>query len=80
VFIDDILIYSKTKEEHEEHLRIVLQTLREKNLYVKFSKCEFYQDKVQYLRHVIFIEGILVDPEKFKAIIDWSVPKDVSDV
>jgi hypothetical protein len=80
VFIDDILIYSKTKEEHEEHLRIVLQTLREHQLYAKFSKCEFYQDKVQYLGHVISGEGISVDPEKVKAILDWPVPKDVSDV
>jgi hypothetical protein len=69
VFIDDILIYSKTKEEHEEHLRMVLKTLREHQLYAKFSKCEFYQDKVQYLGHVISGEGISVDPEKVKSIL-----------
>jgi hypothetical protein len=53
VFIDDILVYSKTKEEHEEHLRIVLQTLRKHKLYGKFDKCNFYQKKIQYLGHVI---------------------------
>ena len=75
VFIDDKLIYSKTKEEHEEHLRMVLQTLRENQLYAKFNKCEFYQDKVQYLGHVISGEGISLDPEKVKAILDWPMPK-----
>jgi len=80
VFIDDILIYSKTKEEHDEHLRTVLQTLRENQLYAKFSKCEFYQDKVQYSGHVISGEGISIDPKKVKAILYWPVPKDVSDV
>jgi hypothetical protein len=68
VFIDDILIYSKTKDEHKEHLRLVLKTLIEHQLYDKFSKCEFYQDKVQYLGHSISREGILVDPEKVKEI------------
>jgi hypothetical protein len=58
VFIDDILIYAKNKEEHKEHLRQVLKTLREHQLYAKFSKCEFYQDKVQYLGHVVSGEGI----------------------
>ena len=62
LFIDDILIYDKTKEEHEEHLELVLQTLREHQLYAKNSKCEFYQSKVHYLGHVISEEGIVVDP------------------
>ena len=57
VFIDDILIYSKTKEEHDEHLHIILQVLRENKLYAKFSKCEFFKDKIQYLGHVISKEG-----------------------
>ena len=66
VFIDDILIYSKPKEEHEEHLKIVLQVLREHQLYAKFSMCDFFKDKIQYLGQVITKEGISVDPEKIK--------------
>jgi hypothetical protein len=73
VFIDDILIYFKNREEHEEHLKLVLQVLRENNLYVKFSKCD------TYLGHVIF-EGVAVEPYKIKSIIDWPTPKDVSDI
>jgi hypothetical protein len=80
VFIDDILVYSKTEEEHEEHLRIVLQTLRKHKLYAKFDKCDFYQKKIQYLGHVISAEGIAVDPEKIRAIMEWSIPKDVADI
>ena len=81
IFMDNILIYSKTKEEHDEHLQIILQVLREHHLYAKFSKCEFYKDKIQYLGHVISkFEGISVDLNKIKAIIDWHVPKDVTDV
>ena len=68
VFIDDILIYSKTKEECDEHLQIILQVLREHNLYSKFSKCEFFKDKIQYLGHVISKEGISVDHDKIRAI------------
>jgi hypothetical protein len=64
VFIDDILVYSKTEEEHEEHLRTVLQTLRGHKLYANFDKCDFYQEKIQYLGHVISAEGIVVDPRK----------------
>eukprot|EP00253_Pinus_taeda_P008047 PITA_08047 len=80
IFIDDILIYSRTIEEHYEHLRRVLQTLREHQLYAKFSKCDFFKEEIQYLGHVITKEGIAVDPEKIKAIMDWPVPKDVTDV
>jgi hypothetical protein len=80
VFIDDILIYSKDEKEHEEHLRIVLQILREHKLYAKLSKCEFYKDQIQYLGHVISKEGIAVDPDKIKAIMNWPEPKDVSDI
>jgi hypothetical protein len=61
VFIDDILVYSKTKEEHDEHLRIALQTLRKHKLYAKFDKCDFYQKEILYLGHVISSEGIVVD-------------------
>jgi hypothetical protein len=80
VFIDDILVYSKTEEEHDEHLRIVLQTLRKHKLYTKFDKCDFYQNEIQYLGHLISAEGIVVDPKKIKAIMEWSVPKDVEDI
>ena len=68
VFIDDNLIYSKSKEEHEDHLKIVLQELREHQLYAKFSKCDFFKDEIQYLGHVVTKEGISVDPEKIRAI------------
>ena len=80
VFIDDILIYSKSKEEHEEHLRIVLQKLREHQLYAKFSKCNFFKDKIQYLGHVITKDWISIDLEKIKTIEKWLVPKDVTDM
>eukprot|EP00253_Pinus_taeda_P015939 PITA_15939 len=80
IFIDDILIYSRTIEEHHEHLRMVLQTLREHQLYAKFSKCDFFKEEIQYLGHVISKDGIVVGPEKIKAIMDWPVPKDVADV
>ena len=62
VFIDDILIYSESREEHVDHLRVVLETLRERQLYGKLSKCEFWLDDVQFLGHVISTQGILVDP------------------
>jgi hypothetical protein len=80
VFIDNILVYSKTEEEHEEHLRITLQMLRKHKLYAKFDKCEFYQKEIQYLGHVISAEGIFVDSEKIKSIMEWRVPKDVVDI
>ena len=64
VFIDDILVYSKNEDEHREYLRIVLQTLKENQLYAKFSKCEFYKDKIQYLGHIISKKGLVVDPKR----------------
>ena len=67
VFIDDILVYSRTMEEYELHLKIVLEKLREKGLYAKFSKCEFWHEKVAFLGHVVSEEGIVVDPSKIKA-------------
>ena len=80
IFIDDILIYSKNQEEHEQHLRIVLQTLREHQLYAKLEKCEFFKTEIQYLGHIISEEGIAVDPKKIRAISDWPVPKDMANI
>jgi hypothetical protein len=80
VFIDDILIYSKNKKEHEEHLRLVLQVLREHQLYAKFNKCEFFQKEIHYLGHVLSEEGVAVDPDKIRSIMEWPTPKDVSDI
>jgi hypothetical protein len=68
VFLDDILVYSKTEEEHEQHLRMVLQVLREHQLNVKLSKCSFHQRQIHYLGHIISKEGIAMDPEKVEAI------------
>ena len=70
VFIDDILVYSKNIEEHERHLRIVFQTLREEKLFVKLSKYEFWLDSVVFLGHVISKEEISVDPKKIEAVIN----------
>ena len=80
MFIDNILIYSKSEEEHKEHLKIVLQELQEHQLLEKFSKYDFFKDKIQYLGHVVTKEGISMDPEKIKEIKDWPVLKDVTDV
>jgi hypothetical protein len=79
-FIDDILIYSKNREENEEHLKLLLQVLREHQLYAKLSKCDFFQKQVHYLGHVISEEGVAVGPDKIKAIMDWPTQKDVSDI
>ncbi|GJW05090.1 putative reverse transcriptase domain-containing protein [Tanacetum coccineum] len=75
VFIDDILIYSKNKQEHEEHIKLILELLKKEELYAKFSKCEFWILKVQFLGHVIDSEGIHVDPAKIESIKDWASPK-----
>jgi hypothetical protein len=80
VFIDVILIYSKNREEHEEHLRLVLQVLREHQLYAKFNKCDFFQKQIHYLGHVLSGEGVAVDPDKIRSIVEWPTPKDVSDI
>jgi hypothetical protein len=80
VFIDDILIYSKNKEEHAEHLRIVLSRLREHQLYAKFSKYEFWLDEVLFLGHVLSAKGVAVDPGKLKDILDWKPPTTVHQV
>jgi hypothetical protein len=80
VFIDDILIYSRSIKEHERHLRMVLETLRQNQLYAKFTKCEFWLEKVHFLGHVVSKEGISVDPAKVEAISAWSAPKNVSEI
>ena len=71
VFIDDIISYSKSEEEHKDHLRAVLQRLRNHQLYAKFSKCEFWLRQVGFLGHVLTQEGIAVDPKKVKAVLGW---------
>ncbi|KAL0546378.1 hypothetical protein IC582_016286 [Cucumis melo] len=80
VFIDDILIYSKTEAKHEEHLRMVLQTLRDNKLYAKFSKCEFWLKQVSFLGHVVSKAGVSVDPAKIEAVTGWTRPSTVSEV
>ena len=80
VFIDDILVYSKDAQEHEQHLRIVLETLREKKLYVKLSKCDFWLKEVSFLGHIVSVEGIRVDPTKIEAVVNWKPPRNVTEV
>jgi hypothetical protein len=80
VFIDDILIFSKTEEEHEKHLRLVLEKLRSNQLYAKFSKCEFWLTEVALLRHVISVGEVSVDPSKVRDILNWMPPTNVSEV
>ncbi|GJR61173.1 putative reverse transcriptase domain-containing protein [Tanacetum coccineum] len=80
VFIDDMLIYSKSKEDHEEHLKLILELLKKEELYAKFLKCEFWLPKVQFLDHVIDSEGIHVDPAKIESIKDWSSPKTPTEI
>jgi beta-lactamase superfamily II metal-dependent hydrolase len=74
VFIIDILIFSKNEEDHDEHLRVVLQKLRENQLYVKLSKCEFWLKEVSFLVHIISEGGISVDPSKVKDMLSWNTP------
>ena len=80
VFIDDILIYSRTEADHAEHLRIALETLRREKLYAKFSKCEFWLREVQFLGHVVSNEGIKVDPSKIEAVLNWDRPRTPTEV
>ena len=80
VFIDDILVYSKDEEEHREHLGIVLQTLRDHQLFAKFSKCDFWRREVKFLGHVVTAEGIKVDPAKVEAVVNWQRPKGIFDI
>jgi hypothetical protein len=80
VFIDNFLIYSKSDSEHEEHLRLVLEKLRDNQLYAKYNKCEFWIGEVPLLGHIIYNGGILVDHAKVKEIMEWSVPTTVTEI
>ena len=80
VFIDDILVYSKSEKLHSKHLSLVLQTLRCAELYAKFSKCEFWLDSVGFLGHVISAEGVSVDPQKVEAVTNWCRPNSVTEI
>jgi hypothetical protein len=80
VFIDDILVFSKTMEQYEEHLRLVLEKLRSNQLYAKFSKCEFWLTEAAFLGHVISAEGVSVDPGKVKDVLNWMPPTTVLEI
>jgi hypothetical protein len=80
VFIDDILIFSKNEEEHDKHLCLVLQKLRENQLYAKLKKCKFWLKEVSFLDHIIFEGGISIDPGKVKDVLSWNTPQNISDI
>jgi hypothetical protein len=80
VFIDDILIYSKTEEEHEEHLILVLDQLRANQLYAKLSKCEFWLTQVAFLGHVVSVVGYSVDSGKLRDVLNWMPPTNISEI
>jgi hypothetical protein len=80
VFINDILIFSMTEEEHEKHLTMVLEKLRSNQLYAKFSKCEFWLTEVAFLGHVISARGVPVDPRKVKDVLNWMPPTNASEI
>ena len=79
-FVDDILIYSQSEWEHEYHLRIILQLVRDHQLYAKFSKCEFWLTEVRFLGHVVSASGVSVDPEKVEVVMSWERPKSVFEI
>jgi hypothetical protein len=74
IFIDDILIYSKTRDDHAHHIHIVLQKLWKHRLYAKFSKCEFWLEKISFLGHILSKDGIAVDPSKVQDVLEWKQP------
>ena len=80
VFIDGILVYSKDQENHDTHLRVVLETLRKEQLYSKLSKCEFWLNEMSFLGHIVSKEGIRVDPKKIEVIVEWKPPRNVIEV
>ena len=80
VFIDDILVYSRDEQEHEQHLKIVLQALGEKKLYAKLSKCDFWLNEISFLGHIVSAKGIRVDPVKIEAMVNWKPPRSVTEV
>ena len=80
LFIYYILVYYKNEEEHQEHLHLVLQKLREHQLYAKLSKCEFLKKEIEYFLHLISEEGLKVDPKKIEAISSWPTPKNAAEV
>ena len=80
VFIDDIFVYSKDRENHDTHLRVVLETLRKEHLHAKLSKYEFWLREVSFLGHIVSEEGIRVDPKKIEVIIEWKPPRNVKEV
>ena len=80
VIFDDILVYSKSKKEHEEHLRMVLEILRERKLYAKFSKCEFWLDSLSFFGNVFYKDGVMVDPSNIEAVKSWERPTNVKEV
>ena len=80
VFIDEILIYSKSKEEHEGHFKIVIQALRDHQLYAKFSKCEFWLTEVRFLGHVALASSVSVDLAKVEVVMNWKIPKSVFEI
>ncbi|XP_074314734.1 putative mitochondrial protein AtMg00860 [Silene latifolia] len=80
VFIDDILIYSKDENEHKRHLRAILDILRKQKWYAKFSKCEFWLKEVSFLGHIISKEGVMVDPSKVEAVLEWKSPTNVNEI
>ena len=80
VFIDDILVYLKDRENHDTHLRVVLETLRKEQLYVKLSKCKFWSNEVSFLGHIVSKERIRVDPKKIEIVVEWKPPRNVTEV
>ena len=80
IFIDDILIYSRSEEEHASHLRVVLQTLKDRHLFTKFSKCEFWLQSLAFLVHIVSSEGIRVDSQKIEAVKQWPRPTSATDI